>query len=214
MLPSRTAVTMPPVPTTGPGRSTKRVLGAGRSLLAAALCAQVAHVVLYGSIFPTAGAHEYFRWYIPLVAVLSLCGLALVPVSIAASVLTRGRISSTALLPECAPGDAPNAIARLALSSAAFLLLQESIERTAVSGSIQTVTFSPLALLVAGIVLVVAAAAVVALERTLDTLAGRPQPCARPRGSVSARWVARTLRVARRRPESVHGGLRAPPLAA
>ena len=144
MLPSRTAVTMPPVPTTGPGRSTKRVLGAGRSFLAAALCAQVAHVVLYGSIFPTAGAHEYFRWYIPLVAVLSLCGLALVPVSIAASVLTRGRISSTALLPERAPGDAPNAIARLALSSAAFLLLQESIERTAVSGSIQTVTFSPL----------------------------------------------------------------------
>ena len=49
---------MPPVPTTGPGRSTKRVLGAGRSLLAAALCAQVAHVVLYGSIFPTAGMHN------------------------------------------------------------------------------------------------------------------------------------------------------------
>ena len=184
----------------------------GRALVATALCAQLAHAVIYGSVFPAAGAHHYLSWYAPIVLVLSAGALALVPVSIATRVLTKGRISAASFLPERDPDSGLGDVVRLALCSAVFLLGQESIERSAVAGGLHVATFSPLTLVVAAVVLAAAAGTLVAVERTLDRL-GEPAPASVralvPRGE---RWSATVAPVARRRPQSSHGSLRAPPL--
>jgi hypothetical protein len=181
-------------------------------LVATALCAQLAHAVIYGSVFPAGGAHHYLSWYVPLVLALSAGALALVPVSIATKVVTRGRVSPVSFLPEREPGDALGDVVRLAGASAVFLLVQESVERSIVDGGLQLATFSPLSVLVGAVVLVVGAATVVALERTLDGLADRPETRRRPRADHHASWSATVARFARTRPQSRHGGLRAPPL--
>jgi hypothetical protein len=182
-------------------------------LTATALCAQLAHAVIYGSVFPTVGAHHYLSWYVPLTLVLSVCALALVPVSIATKVLTKGRISPAAFLPRRDPHGALGDIARLALSSASFLLVQESIERSAVAGGVHVATFSPLTLVVAAVVLATAAATVVAVERTLDGLGEPARASVHAHASRDGRWSATVTRIARRRPQSSHGSLRAPPLS-
>ena len=186
----------------------------GRTLVATALVAQLAHAVIYGSVFPAGGAHDYFGWYVPLVVALSAGALALVPVALATTVLTGGRVSLAAFLPERGLEPPLGAVVRLALCSALFLLVQESTERSAVSGGLHVASFSPLTLLVAGIVLAAAAAAVVALERTLDGLAERTETHRGPRRVTHSTWSLRAARLPRRRPQSTHGGLRAPPLAA
>jgi hypothetical protein len=191
----------------------REVVRLGRGLVAAALCAQVTHAVVYGSLVPSSGEHGYLRWYTPLLVALSVGALALVPVSIAAGALARRRVSVAALLPAREAGEGLRDAARLAVTSAVVLLLQESIERSAASGALHIATFSPFTLLVAALVLVVAAGAVVALERTLDALAGSPESGRAPRGSTSAPWAAKTARRGRTRPLSSHAALRAPPLA-
>src|SRR5215831_1871617 len=140
------------------GTARAGVVRLGRTLVATAFVAQLAHAVIYGSVFPAGGAHQYFGWYVPLVAALSAGTLALVPVSIAIRALTGGRLSFSTFLPERSPDEALGAVAGLAASSALFLLGQESIERSAVSGGLHVATFSPLTLLVAVVVLAVAAA--------------------------------------------------------
>jgi hypothetical protein len=183
----------------------------GRALVATALCAQLAHAVVYGSLFPAGGTHAYLSWYVPLVSVLSAGALALVPISIALHAVTG--ISARAFLPERTPGSAVGDITRLAFSAATFFAVQESIERGASSGAFHGATFSPLTLVVAALALVLAAATVVAVERTLDRL-GEPRRAVVPRRRVANEpWTATAVRLARRRPESTHGGLRAPPLA-
>jgi len=188
------------------------LIGLGRALVATALCAQLAHAVIYGSVFPAGGAHHYLSWYVPLVVAVSAGALALVPVSLATKLLTKGRISPATFLPEREPGGGLGDVGRLVLASAAFLLVQESIERSTVAGALQLATFSPLSLVVAAVVLVVAAATVVALERTLDGLGARAGATRRLRASHRETWSATVARVARPRPQSLHGGLRAPPL--
>ena len=79
----------------------------------------------------------------------------------------------TSFLPQREPGGALRDVGRLVLASAVFLLVQESIERSTIAGALQLATFSPLSLAVAAVVLVVAAATVVTLERTLDGLGVR-----------------------------------------
>lgn len=183
----------------------------GRALVATALCAQLTHAVIYGSVFPAGGAHRYLGWYVPVVLLLSTGALALVPVSVATKVLTRGRIAPASFLPERRPDAALGDVVRLALASALLLLVQESIERSAIAGALHVATFSPLTLLVAAVVLIVSAATVVAVERTLDALGearnARPRPDASPRPT----WSATAARLVRPRPQSTHGGLRAPP---
>ena len=186
----------------------------GRALVATALVAQLAHAVIYGSVFPVGGAHHYFGWYVPLVAALSVGALALVPVALATRVLTRGRVSLAAFLPERGAEPPLGAVVRLALFSALFLLVQESSERSAVSGGLQVASLSPLTLLVAAVVLAAAAAAVVAVERTLGGLAERTESDRGPRRVTHSTWSLRAARLPRRRPQSTHGGLRAPPLPA
>lgn len=189
------------------------VVKLGRGVVAAALCAQVTHAVVYGSVVPTTGEHAYMRWYTPLLAVLSVGALAFVPVAIVVSALARRRLPVAALLPSRTQGEGIRDAARLVVMSALVLLLQESVERTAASGAIHVAMFSPFTLVVATLVLVIASGAVVALERTLDALAGSLDSVSGPHGSARAPWAAKTARRGRTRPLSSHAALRAPPLA-
>jgi hypothetical protein len=195
----------------GATAGTRALVRLGRALVATALCAQLAHAVVYGSVFPAGATHQYFDWYVPLIAGLSVGALALVPLSIALGVITG--ISAAALLPERKPGGAVGDVTRLALSAAVFFAVQEAIERTAGTGALHVATSSPLTLLVAASALVLSAAAVVAVERTLDSLADPPPSTPRTRVAPRATWTATAARVARRRPLATHGGLRGPPRA-
>jgi hypothetical protein len=168
--------------------------------------------VVYGSLVPTVGAHGYLTWYLPVLAVLSVAAFALVPASLAAGALASGRRSFGAVLPEREPGHAVLDIARLALSSCAFLLVQESLERSVEAGDIHLATFGMFTWLVVVFVLVVVAAAVVAIERTLDALARRVTVCARGRRRLRSTWATKVAHTVRRHPLSLHRGLRAPPL--
>ena len=190
----------------------RTLIGLGRALVAAALCAQLAHAVVYGSLLPTAGEHGYLTWYAPALGVVSLAALLLVPGSIAASALSTGRRSFRAVLPERRAGRAARDIVRLALASGAFFLIQESVERTAETGSIRVATFAPLSFLVLALALVLAAVVVVAAERTLEELAERFCVTARPSAMRDSTWTRRVCAIARPGPLSVHGGLRAPPV--
>jgi hypothetical protein len=190
----------------------RTLMGFGRSIVAAALCAQLAHAIVYGSVLPSAGSHGYLVWYVPALAVVSVAALVLVPASIAASALASGRRSFGAILPQRQPDRAARDVFRLALSSAAFFLVQESLERTAETGGIQVATFAPLTWLILVLALVLAAAAVVAIERTLEGLADRLRTATRPRAMPDSTWTTRTCWVVRPHPLSVHGGLRAPPV--
>jgi hypothetical protein len=162
----------------------------GRGLVAAALCAQLTHAVLYESVVPKTGGHEYMGWYAPLLVVLFAAALAFGPAT-----TRRGGV---------------RAVARLALLSALVLLVQESVERTISSGAVQLATYSALTMLVAIVALVAAATALVAVEHTLDALTVKRAGDSRTRAATVARPVA-TARAHRRRPLSAHGGLRAPP---
>jgi hypothetical protein len=183
----------------------------GRATVAAALCAQATHVVVYGSLLPTAGAHGYLTWYLPVLAVLSIVALVLVPASLAAN--ASGRRFLPAVLPERAPGHQVVDVARLTFSSGAFLLAQESLERSVGTGGLHIASFEPFSWLILVFVLVLSAAAVVAIEHTLDALADRLTVVAPGREKIRSTWASKTARPVRRHPLSLHRGLRAPPLA-
>lgn len=182
----------------------------GRSFVALALCAQLAHGVLYQSVLPRTGAHAYFSWYLPVLAAAVVAALVALPASVAADGL-RGSRSFASLLPERRAGHAVRDVARLALASAMYFLVQESIERSAELGGFQVAHFGVLAWLVMALALLVAAASVVALERTLADLVVRRARPRLPRSSGTS-WSRTRGIVLRRRPLAVHGGLRAPPL--
>jgi hypothetical protein len=191
----------------------RNVVSLGRSLVATVLCVETAHAVVYGSIFPDDGEHGYFTWFIPVVGALSFAALAITPILLAVGRVSGRRVSLAGILPVRRRGDAPRAVARLALSAAALFVLQESLERTAATGALRFGSFSALDLLVAAIALVCAAATVVAIQRTLDCLGERPEPSARAAFRVEQR-PATPASSSRPRPQSVYGGLRGPPLTA
>jgi hypothetical protein len=186
------------------------VIGLGRSFVAVALCAQLAHGIVYQSVLPRTGAHAYFSWYLPVLAAAVMAALVALPASVDADGL-RGSRSFASLLPERRAGHTVRDVARLALASALYFLVQESLERSAELGGFHVATLGTLSWLALVLALLVAAASVVALERTLADLAVRH---ARPRvrRSAGVSW-SRTREIgARPRPLAVHGGLRAPPV--
>jgi hypothetical protein len=186
------------------------VIRLGRSFVAVALCAQLAHGVLYQSVLPRTGAHAYFSWYLPVLAAAVVAALAALPASVAADG-TRGSRSLAALLPERRPGRAARDVLRLAIASAVYFVVQESLEHSAELGSFQVARVGALAWLVLVLALLVAAASVVALERTLSELVVQRVPPRTPRSSGTS-WPSGREIGARPRPLAVHGGLRAPPL--
>ena len=180
-----------------------------RSFVAVALCAQLAHAVLYQSVLPRTGPHAYFSWYLPALTAAVVAALVALPAS-ARETGVEVRRSSVSLLPARRAGRAVGDVCRLALASGVYFLVQESLERTAESGSFRFAGLSALSWLTLALTLAVAAVAVITLEHTLADLV-RP---ARPRLPRAARtqWTTIPATGARLRPLTVHGALRAPPV--
>jgi hypothetical protein len=185
-----------------------------RGVSAVLLCAFAAHALAYGSVLPGDRAHGYYGWYAPLVGALSTLSLAVIGLSVLSAAAGLGpRLPS--VLPERNAAVGPR-LARLALSAAAVLAVQETVEHSLESGRLAS-GFSP-----AGWLLLLAAVAVVAALLTflarscaalLDALgvARRPPEGDRSPGS----WPrSRELRSRRRGILARPGGGRAPPAVA
>jgi hypothetical protein len=194
-------------------------IGGGlRHLLPVALCALAGHLALYGSLIPSTGDHAYFVWYEPLVAGLSLVSLAL----LAGLLLTatvggeslRRRVVSL-LPPSSRPMPGSVRAVRLALASLAFLIGQETIERTLSEGRAAAAAFGPSQLLLVLTVVAAAASVVAIVERSFARLITRVAgPLAlRHEREPSARFPRpRPFTIRRRNPLAQLRGLRAPPL--
>jgi hypothetical protein len=185
-----------------------------RRLVAVALCALVAHAVLYRSVWPQDGAHGYFGWYAFVVGALSIGALVFFPLALAASALAeteRPRWVS-ALLPERRPGSPAREVARLGGLAAGFLVLQETLEHVLQGGAVSPLaTFGPSSWLVLAVVLTITAAGVVAVQRTMAALVERTRLDVEAAPAELPSWAATTARLARLRPLALHAGLRAPP---
>ena len=151
---------------------------AGRWLVASMVCALVAHAAVYRSLVPDDGLHGYFGWYVPLVAVASARVAARGRRRRAASREPRGAadpvVSACALDRRVGGGT----VACLASGGLAFLVVQESMERSLDAGAFSLVTFDASMWPVLLVVLVLAAAAVLAVGRTAVVLSERTSPCA------------------------------------
>ena len=163
--------------------------------------------MLYQSFLPGDPAHGYLAWFSPLIGFLSVAALALVPLALAARPAAR---LVEAALPERSPRPAWE-VCRLASAAAAFLLVQESLERWLSSGDVRLASFGPATALLLALVLTIAAAAVVALERSIAKLAADRAPAPAYAPALPA-WAATLAAPARPRPLALHAGLRAPPL--
>jgi hypothetical protein len=181
----------------------------GLGLLPVPACAFVAHAALYRSLWPVDGRHGYFGWYEPLV--LALTGAALVAVLALLALAAAARAFGRPL--PAARGRVAPAAPRLAATTLAFLLVQESLERS-LHGSLAFASFTPaqwLTLLAA----VVLSAAVLGtglrlLERAAVRLLAGPRPrVAAP--ALGAPWSVRQAVVRRARPLAERRALRGPP---
>ena len=120
-------------------RPARRFVGGLRHLLPVALCALGGHLALYRTLLPSTGDHAYFAWYEPLVAGLTIGVLAAFGLLLLSAVLGRESLRRSVvrvLLPATArplPGTVRTV--RLALASVAFLVVQETIERTLSRGA-------------------------------------------------------------------------------
>jgi len=170
----------------------------------AAVCALATHGLVYRSLWPSDGAHGYFAWYEPLVGGLSLASLLAVGGLVL--VAARGRRLPPLRL----------RARSLAYTSLAFLLAQETLERSAALGRIAPPSLSP-----AQWIVLVAGTAATAVALTAALRAGHaavrrflsPPAPPRPR-SAPLRWSIVTVAPRRPRPLAARSGLRAPPLLA
>jgi hypothetical protein len=200
-------------------RLTWRIAGGLRRLLPVALCALGGHFALYHSLRPATGDHAYFSWYEPLVGGLSLAGLVGFTALLLAVVIGREGLRRPvvrALLPATAR-PVPGAVraVRLALASIAFLVCQETIERTLAEGRLSPAAFTSSQLLVMLGTIAALAALVALVERSCTQLiahviAPRPLPSSRPIGLSFP--PERPLATRRRNALAELRGLRAPPV--
>jgi hypothetical protein len=180
-------------------RPARRFVGGLRHLLPVALCALGGHLALYRTLLPSTGDHAYLAWYEPLVAGLTIAVLAAFGLLLLSAVLGR---------------DAVRAV-RLALAGVAFLVVQETIERTLTEGRAAPAVFGPSQLLVVLAVVAVLAALVALVERSctqLIALVARSSKRVALRSAAQSFPAARPLLVRRRNPLAELRGLRAPPL--
>jgi hypothetical protein len=194
-----------------------RVLRPLRLGLPAGMCALAGHAVVYGTFWPAGGAHGYFGWYQPLLGGISALALlslaALLVVGLAGSARARRLLEGLVARERATPVVRAH---RLAVTSLAILLLQESLEASLTSGRAALGAFSgPAILLVVGAIWLLAFALVFA-ARSYERLAGDavarggiPRPAA---GAVTAPPTGPSLRL--RNPLADFRGLRAPPLTA
>jgi hypothetical protein len=191
-------------------------------LLPLMLCALGGHVALYHELRPDGSTHAYFAWYAPLVVGLSFAALAAFGALLLAAVLGRRAVVRRFVTRMLLPGAVrPHSVGvratRLALASGAFLVCQESLERSVAASRPIAATFSPGQIAVLLVALSLLAATVALLERSCLELVAQVlartirrrrlvatplSPCHRPRST------------ARRNPLADRRGLRAPPLIA
>jgi len=166
-------------------------------VVASAVCALAAHAVLYGTPWPADGAHGYFGWYEPL----SLASLAALVALLAVPRLRR-------FVP-WRPLSVTETARSLGASSLAFLLVQESLERTLAAGHPAFASFTSSQWL---LLLVAVAAAALALSFALRAVLGRAASAPAPAPAASAEsWSVRPVGGRRSRPLAERFALRAPP---
>jgi hypothetical protein len=191
-------------------RAVGRLLGLGPITL----CALSAHATLYRPVFPEDGIHGYFGWYEPLVAALWLASAF--AVAAAAIALLRGHRSR--VMSELASlRPTPFSAGSLAVLGVAWLLAQESAERSLASAGFAFADFTPAdwAIVVATTMLAAAVLTMLAgAGRVLASALGSraPQPT-RPTVTKSARRKVGSY-VHTRRALADRRGLRAPPISA
>ena len=167
-------------------------------LVASAVCALAAHAVVYGSLWPADGAHAYFGWYEPF----ALASLAALVALLAVPPLRRFVPWRTFSVAESSRS--------LAVSSLAFLIAQESVERTLASGHPAFAAFTPSQWL---LLLLAVAAAALALSFALRAVLGRARSAPAPAPAIAyGCWSVRSFNMRRVRPLAGHFALRAPPL--
>jgi len=188
----------------------------GRWLVAAMACALIAHAAVYHSFVPGDGMHGYFAWYVPVVAAASACSLLAILVGGLCAGSRPARLIG-ALLPARSTRYRGGSVAGLASGGLAFLILQESLERSFNGGGLTLATFHASAwpvlmavlFLTAAAILAVGRTAVVLSERALADRADRPRSTRLPQRRGSGPIVVRKNALL-----GWHAGLRAPPLVA
>jgi hypothetical protein len=201
-------------------RPAPRFVGGLRHLLPIALCALGGHLALYRTLLPSSGDHAYLSWYEPLVAGLSVLALVAFALLLLSAVLgseSLRRAVVRRLLPVAAePVPGTVRAVRLALASIAFLVVQETVERTLTAGHASAAAFDPSQLLLVLAVVATLAALIALVERScsrLIALVARSRPRAALRLAALSFPSARPLVTRRRHPLAELRGLRAPPFA-
>ena len=178
------------------------------------MSALAAHALVYRTLTPSDGAHGYFGWYEPAVAVLSVaCLLGLVALLLVA-VLAR-RIGRPLRRAVGEPPPLPVTARSLAASSLAVFLVQEAVERSVAAGSPSVAVLVPSqwVTLLAGIglaSLLLAVALRIGHALVRRVLGTADAPVVRGRPAVA--WSIRTSRATRPRPLAERFALRAPPV--
>jgi hypothetical protein len=190
-----------------------------RHLLPVALVALAGHLALYGTFTPSTEGHEYFVWYEPVVAGLSVAAISalagLLFAAAAGGADLRRRVVPV-LLP-AAGRSTPMSVrgTRLALAAVAFLVCQETLERSLSEGRLAPGVFSTTQLLLLLVVVAAAAAIVAFVERSCSELIALVvRATFRFRAEVVATPAPRRGFARRRNPLAELRGLRAPPLPA
>jgi len=190
--------------------------GVSRWLLASMMCALLGHAAVYRSLVPGDGRHGYFGWYVPLLGAASVCSLL---VLVLGSLCAGGRAARAlqVVLPARSTRSRAVAVGGLAAAGLLTLLVQESVERSIDSGAVTVATFDASRWPVLLAVLVLAAAAIHAVGRTVAVLSHPLRVESRARLRSGLVWPADgrahdTVRTTA--PLARHAGLRAPPLVA
>jgi len=122
----------------GRAQASTRILNAADRLPAVVLCALASHAAVYGSFEPNGAAHSYFAWYAPLVTTVSTAALVLLPVALVASLGGRpnrlGGVACRLLGARCEASGVRRRTAQIACGSLSFLVVQEALERSVVTG--------------------------------------------------------------------------------
>jgi len=181
-----------------------RLLSVPVRVLATAVCALATHALMYRTLWPSDAVHGYLGWYEPLVGALSLASLIGLVALVAVAPATRR------------PGLSFHLGARsLAYSTLAFVLAQETLERSLEAGRIASPALAPeqWIALVAGVAATAFALAVAVRGggAVVRRILGAPPAQARSR-RVLPGWSLATVRPHRLRPLADRFALRAPPL--
>jgi hypothetical protein len=195
-------------------KAMQRLKAGSGALLRVAVVALATHAVVYRSLLPADGAHGYFGWYAPLVAGLSAVAL----IGTLGVLLARATGIGGSWVPRIAAAPEPSdgvslAVSRLAGKALAFLVVQETLERSIPARSFELAQFTPLQWLVLLATITLAATILVSASRGRSLLARRldsPRPAAEAAAKASPP-ILRSFAPVARNPLASFGGLRAPP---